>query len=186
MTTCALERLRRKYENETDVVQKAVYRALGMGSNIIWRMIKSKLADHRSEKGVWLITYKSVEHLNNAVNGGKGSIDYVFMQMDEFMRNFMWKKLHSIQYDKYFVVMVSVSIGNNKSMSCIESFPYDEKNMFGFKRDKREMIETCSNPACDVVKNLKLCRGCKKIRYCSDECQRAHWSEHKKTCKLIA
>jgi len=30
---------------------------------------------------------------------------------------------------------------------------------------------------------LKICSKCTKARYCSVDCQRAHWSEHKKICK---
>lgn len=28
-----------------------------------------------------------------------------------------------------------------------------------------------------------LCSRCKAVRYCSRECQKAHWKEHKKVCK---
>ena len=31
-----------------------------------------------------------------------------------------------------------------------------------------------------------MCGNCKKVCYCSAECQRAHWAdEHKAQCKLI-
>eukprot|EP00823_Brevimastigomonas_motovehiculus_P008204 TRINITY_DN7487_c0_g1_i1.p2 TRINITY_DN7487_c0_g1~~TRINITY_DN7487_c0_g1_i1.p2 ORF type:complete len:181 (+),score=35.24 TRINITY_DN7487_c0_g1_i1:88-630(+) len=30
---------------------------------------------------------------------------------------------------------------------------------------------------------LKVCSGCSEVAYCSRECQRAHWSEHKLVCK---
>lgn len=30
----------------------------------------------------------------------------------------------------------------------------------------------------------KLCEECRLTEYCSKECQRLHWKEHKKVCKL--
>jgi ankyrin repeat protein len=50
-------------------------------------------------------------------------------------------------------------------------------------------VHSCANPACSATSGqeggvrLKLCRGCKSVRYCSMECQRAHWAEHKSACK---
>lgn len=41
-------------------------------------------------------------------------------------------------------------------------------------------VGTCAN--CSQMGNLR-CKKCKKTHYCSKECQRAHWSTHKKTCK---
>lgn len=40
----------------------------------------------------------------------------------------------------------------------------------------------CKQPAKDKAV-LKECGGCRKIKYCRRECQRAHWKEHKKICK---
>lgn len=34
-----------------------------------------------------------------------------------------------------------------------------------------------------MFKELKKCGRCKKIYYCSIECQKADWKEHKKNCK---
>ncbi|KAH8828003.1 hypothetical protein DL96DRAFT_1464036 [Flagelloscypha sp. PMI_526] len=36
----------------------------------------------------------------------------------------------------------------------------------------------CSNPSAA----LKKCSGCSQTRYCDANCQKQHWSEHKKTC----
>ena len=34
--------------------------------------------------------------------------------------------------------------------------------------------------------NKKRCSACKKVYYCSVECQRNHWGEHKKICKKLS
>ncbi len=48
----------------------------------------------------------------------------------------------------------------------------------------------CSHPQCsantravDASSALKTCAGCRVSRYCSRECQTAHWPAHKKMCK---
>ena len=32
--------------------------------------------------------------------------------------------------------------------------------------------------------HIQMCTGCRRVRYCSAECQNAHWSEHKPNCKV--
>lgn len=40
----------------------------------------------------------------------------------------------------------------------------------------------CAN--CDDLKEkMPRCGGCMAVRYCSIECQKAHWLEHKKVCR---
>lgn len=36
---------------------------------------------------------------------------------------------------------------------------------------------------CGSVGKLKVCSGCRKIHYCSAECQKADWADHKADCK---
>lgn len=37
--------------------------------------------------------------------------------------------------------------------------------------------------SCSIISASKMCTGCQKTRYCSRECQRAHWkSEHRDQC----
>jgi hypothetical protein len=38
----------------------------------------------------------------------------------------------------------------------------------------------CSN--CEAFVPTKTCSGCKSVRYCSIECQKEHWKEHKSSC----
>ena len=35
---------------------------------------------------------------------------------------------------------------------------------------------------CAAVQNLMQCGRCKKVKYCSPDCQKAHWKEHKPYC----
>lgn len=62
------------------------------------------------------------------------------------------------------------------------------------KDDAREFIRgTCKTTGfittCDGCgeakeeKSLELCSACKKVHYCSIECQKAHWPQHKACCK---
>ena len=32
---------------------------------------------------------------------------------------------------------------------------------------------------------LRMCGGCQTAKYCTDLCQRGHWSEHKPVCKTL-
>ncbi len=41
---------------------------------------------------------------------------------------------------------------------------------------------SCGIPGVDEIK-LKKCKGCYLVRYCSIECQRDHWSQHKRACR---
>jgi len=55
--------------------------------------------------------------------------------------------------------------------------------------DKREIV--CSNPSCQKkwvqgLPSFKSCSQCGQAKYCSKECQRAHWKQHKRSCKKKA
>ncbi|KAK3733096.1 hypothetical protein QZH41_017437, partial [Actinostola sp. cb2023] len=39
---------------------------------------------------------------------------------------------------------------------------------------------------CGENKSVKRCAPCKKVGYCSIDCQKIHWSTHKKHCKRLA
>ena len=48
----------------------------------------------------------------------------------------------------------------------------------------------CSSPSCMAVLDLKqyksMCSACKRVRYCTRECQRSDWKRHKPVCLLHA
>jgi len=49
-----------------------------------------------------------------------------------------------------------------------------------FQNDCQHSSYHTNNPA-----NLKLCSGCENAMYCSTECQKQHWAEHKTNCKRL-
>ncbi|KAI1097539.1 hypothetical protein F4804DRAFT_327346 [Jackrogersella minutella] len=53
---------------------------------------------------------------------------------------------------------------------------------------KIEAPVECFNPTCKKTSsdtNFLLCLGCKKVRYCSKDCQRQNWKHHKYLCKHV-
>jgi len=52
---------------------------------------------------------------------------------------------------------------------------------------KAALALTCANPACakkvSNASQLLTCSACRGSSYCSAECQKAHWPEHKVPCK---
>ena len=48
----------------------------------------------------------------------------------------------------------------------------------------------CSSPSCMAILDLKqyqsMCSACKRVRYCTRQCQRSDWKRHKPLCFLLA
>jgi tetratricopeptide (TPR) repeat protein len=44
--------------------------------------------------------------------------------------------------------------------------------------------QKCGNPTCDKV-GVKVCSACSSVWYCSGDCQKAHWPNHKGPCKQM-
>jgi hypothetical protein len=50
----------------------------------------------------------------------------------------------------------------------------------------KALMDKCSFPECQNAsdsKTLSECSACRQARYCSRECQKAHWPNHKEQCK---
>jgi hypothetical protein len=41
----------------------------------------------------------------------------------------------------------------------------------------------CSNSGCEKV-STKKCSGCEEVGYCSQQCQKLNWPDHKAACKV--
>jgi MYND finger len=67
------------------------------------------------------------------------------------------------------------------SKECQKAHWPEHGKICHYKKNK-----TCSATGCDKSKadgcKLKTCHGCNSVSYCSKECQKTHWPEHKKQC----
>lgn len=53
-------------------------------------------------------------------------------------------------------------------------------------RKEAKIMRTCELCGIESEKILFGCGSCRKYRYCSKECQRAHWPEHKYECRILS
>lgn len=61
-----------------------------------------------------------------------------------------------------------------------EQKPYKRQNKTKDGKSS-EFLDCCS--VCGKNADLKTCKECHKIKYCSRECQRVDWNTHKTNCK---
>ena len=45
--------------------------------------------------------------------------------------------------------------------------------------------ETSRCAVCGSRKEPRMCSGCRRVAYCSEACQKAHWRQHKKACRAV-
>ena len=43
----------------------------------------------------------------------------------------------------------------------------------------------CDAPGCSATHGLRFCGGCGSVRYCSQDCSRAHWKAHRAECRRL-
>ena len=66
--------------------------------------------------------------------------------------------------------------------SCTAADISRSANAFSEQTLYLEAKTHCSRPGCSGA-GLNKCTGCRKARYCGQECQLAHWKAHKSDCK---
>ncbi len=54
-----------------------------------------------------------------------------------------------------------------------------------FTMDQLDGVVSFNHRSCEICGGLplKMCARCNVAKYCSNECQKAHWNDHKKKCK---
>ena len=78
-------------------------------------------------------------------------------------------------------------INRKKAMKKIKKLEREDdiENMLTTNSSRK-----CSNPSCDAMdtteERFMVCVVCRHVKYCSKDCQRAHWkSGHKQDCPKL-
>ncbi|KAH7119603.1 hypothetical protein B0J11DRAFT_508408 [Dendryphion nanum] len=73
----------------------------------------------------------------------------------------------------------TITISTTSSSSCAISTPLDSP--VAMSPDAVDHLLHCASCGADSS-SLRRCSRCKQQRYCSRNCQKAHWPTHKQTC----
>lgn len=109
----------------------------------------------------------------------------------------MWKRVweHKTAFHNEFIRRHSECIKllytNDKVKIC--DLPIDSINVDRYTSElccRSTQVRKCYNNTCNNFEEshgtrFKSCSGCRAACYCSAECQKAHWKEHKLLCKPV-
>ena len=88
-----------------------------------------------------------------------------------------------------FFVLSSTSDVEEKELKNAAGLILEPEIMVLPTNNSPELLKAMRIKACmvcgELAKPLRLCGGCKMIRYCSVNCQTKHWPFHKSACKLF-
>ena len=96
---------------------------------------------------------------------------------DEVMGTMMWPNLNKHGRQKFRNGIRQK--GYDMCLDCAKIYdPKKEEHTCGEKWGGRDSCLNCGNK-----RGLKACAVCGLATYCSKDCQKAHWSDHKLVCR---
>ena len=92
------------------------------------------------------------------------------------------------------VVDATITSKSGKAWRLVMTLPRDPEAAFGDREALRRGTTVLKNTDCDYASSgcaacggqdgeLRLCDGCRAVKYCSRACQRAQWKRHKADCR---
>ncbi|KKP07740.1 hypothetical protein THAR02_00128 [Trichoderma harzianum] len=85
-------------------------------------------------------------------------------------------------WEKAAEYAVRIAISPMYSVPFVEPVINEKKLVVKDSPDETEQCNTCGKTEQLDGLKLKKCKGCMKISYCSTECQRQDWKQHKREC----
>ncbi|TAQ86742.1 hypothetical protein B7494_g4946 [Chlorociboria aeruginascens] len=80
--------------------------------------------------------------------------------------------------------LCTIRVGDEKSIQAEEElWP---KLLSQMRKMVGPKCHKCKNGPADGTQGLLLCGGCRLKEYCSKDCQKADWKDHKENCKVIS
>jgi len=90
---------------------------------------------------------------------------------------------HSIDSNHHEFFFAHVCQYKGHSPCYFEAKQLMKKSTLEEEDVKKKKTYNCAK--CNKVCEGGACANCKSVHYCSKECQRAHWSDHKMFCKIM-
>lgn len=103
-----------------------------------------------------------------------------YMSSNEKMTHFVLDKLDDIAMDFHQRLYLSEPRPEIIWKGMLDSFLHDYSKML---RVLGKIDITC--PSCQNPDPKLRCSACNYVRYCNTKCSHAHWSVHKKHCKML-
>ena len=144
--------------------------------------------------GAILVDFKTVVQLRQSVARTKVTKRQFVLADSSDVPPVVKNLIRAADLQQFFIVAATVSVnGTHRDKTVM--VPFDEHAMFGEGGEAgyKVQIEACriitdptSCALCKAKDETKKCAGCKQVRYCSLECQKQDWTQHKIICKRFA
>lgn len=113
----------------------------------------------------------SKDRINNSIINNIPANNYIVFQISDNYRE-TTKNIISLQ----------ASLRDISHANMYKQLEQDIKPKIASNAGFQLIITRCHNEVCDINDSLKYCAKCRKVKYCSRECQIEDWRNHKLVC----
>jgi hypothetical protein len=141
-----------------------------------------KMSKRRKEPCVLCIIWKSVTELLDPVGLIPPIGTFGLSEISFLNKLYVDLLIATTDSKKDLIVIHNLMMDREEDFIFVTTVPY--KNVPQYNSVNLIKFRCCG--ACShYQRNCRKCTGCAKIFYCSRECQKSHWCQHKTECKKI-